>query len=191
MRFRLMLALVLPLSLGGCGAAGAEEVVQHEPLPYGRGMAIEVRALVLAGSLVYLFQDEYCKRAETRKPLPGVRTMKAALKRMLAAVIAAVAVAGFTDRPASLSAAEAGAGVASSTLSVWMYCEYGYCEAGASGGSGNYTWTWANANPHNTSGTISTATPCWSYNGATVTVTATVSDGTSTATARRRYTCSY
>lgn len=37
----LLLGGLLPLLLGGCGSPGcADEVVQHEPSPYGRGTAI-------------------------------------------------------------------------------------------------------------------------------------------------------
>ncbi len=40
-RLWLMLAAALvPLGLGGCGAGCAEEVVQHEPSPYGPGAAM-------------------------------------------------------------------------------------------------------------------------------------------------------
>lgn len=41
-RRRLMLAgaACVPLLLGGCGAGCADEVVQHEPSPYGRGAAM-------------------------------------------------------------------------------------------------------------------------------------------------------
>ena len=114
----------------------------------------------------------------------AVRTPALAL-----AVVAALAACA--DQPVSPSAAEAGPRLSSTPLSVWMYCEYGYCEAHASGGSGSYTWTWTNANPANTTGPISTATPCWAYSGQTVTITATANDGNGTASASRRYTCSY
>jgi hypothetical protein len=33
-------AALVPLFLGGCGAGCTEEVVQHEPSPYGRGAAM-------------------------------------------------------------------------------------------------------------------------------------------------------
>lgn len=40
-RVRLLLsALLIPLLLDGCGAGCADEVVQHEPSPYGRGAAM-------------------------------------------------------------------------------------------------------------------------------------------------------
>ncbi|HST59604.1 MAG TPA: hypothetical protein VLK84_12960 [Longimicrobium sp.] len=37
---RMLAAALLPLLLGGCGAGCAEEVVQHEPSPYGSGAAM-------------------------------------------------------------------------------------------------------------------------------------------------------
>jgi hypothetical protein len=120
------------------------------------------------------------------KPATGETPMRAVPRPFLAALAVAAA---FAAQPLSPSGADANP--SSSTLSVWMYCEYGYCEATASGGSGNYTWTWTNANPDNTSGTISTATPCWSYGGQTVKITATANDGSTSKSASRWYTCSY
>jgi hypothetical protein len=111
--------------------------------------------------------------------------MRAVRKPIFLALTVAAAILA---QAASPSGADANP---SSTLSVWMYCEYGYCEAHASGGSGNYTWSWDNANPHNTTGSISTATPCWSYSGQTVKITATASDGVTSKSASRWYTCSY
>jgi hypothetical protein len=36
----MLAAAVVPLLLGGCGAGCADEVVQHEPSPYGHGAAM-------------------------------------------------------------------------------------------------------------------------------------------------------
>jgi hypothetical protein len=36
----MLAAMLVPLLLGGCGAGCEDEVVQHEPSPYGRGAAI-------------------------------------------------------------------------------------------------------------------------------------------------------
>jgi hypothetical protein len=36
----MMVAALVPLLLGACGAGCEEEVVQHEPSPYGRGAAV-------------------------------------------------------------------------------------------------------------------------------------------------------
>ena len=111
--------------------------------------------------------------------------MRAVRKPIFLALTVAAAILA---QAASPSGADANP---SSTLSVWMYCEYGYCEAQASGVSCNYTWTWTNANPSTTDGPISSATPCWSYSGQTVKVTATAYDGSTSKSASRWYTCSY